>query len=873
MSLTHSPEHVEHWLTRVYANTPGLLNVVHQDASGRFNGTGGTVADIPQALKRVAALDKAGAQGIYLRTTTLARPLQGHERGGATDSLYLPGLWADLDYGTTGHKPAPGGLPLPPDEEQARRIVDESGLPTPTLWVHSGGGLYPWWLLDHALRVDGETHAMAADLSAQWQQALKRSAEALGWEYGAGVGDLSRVLRVPGTINRKAGLERKCRLLEDTGVAYTLTELMQALAETAPAPTPVPLPATPPPPKTRSPGGTRDSVSAFDALDQHVTFDDLLTGAGWAHHTTRHPAAVEQCWSRPGGPDNPCSAHTLKANPHVLVVHSELAGLPTGGGQKLTRGRLFAHLHHGGDERAASLDLYAAMAGRPATTAATSLPLPRETRPMTTTTAGLHDLVALEHQAARLHADTPPADPATPAADDAWERERLHLLRVQEEADKIRVREAARELIAREKRGDRADAIILDGASFLLTETTRVPAIWGTDTDVLWAEGEPTMICGLPGVGKTTIAGQVLRARLGIGDGRVLGHPVTPTSSRVLYLAMDRPRQIQRALARLFTPDDHRELADRLVVRMGPPPEDLAANTDLLADLAHKAGADTVFVDSLKDAVLGLSEDGPAAGYNRARQTAIAAGVEVFELHHMRKQGAAGGKPTSLGDVYGSTWLTSGAGSVIVLNGDPGDALVELRHLKQPAAEVGPFKVLHDSTTGHSTVFHATDLLAMAHAKGQISARDAAKAIAETDKPTANDVEKARRRLEALVKKDQLWVWQQGNKALNLPTLWAPVEGPSTTITHPITAPSDREPSTTPSQPSRQNTKPQVRDHHGTLHGHHAPGPSRTPLSLEERGGESATAHIDLDTVLGPACPHCKYRTGHAQTCTHQEAS
>ncbi len=33
----------------------------------------------------------------------------------------------------------------------------------------------------------------------------------------------------------------------------------------------------------------------------------------------------------------------------------------------------------------------------------------------------------------------------------------------------------------------------------------------------------------------------------------------------------------------------------------------------------------------------------------------------------------------------GSTWLTSGLGSVIVLDGEPGDPTVELRHLKQPA--------------------------------------------------------------------------------------------------------------------------------------------------------------------------------------------
>jgi hypothetical protein len=38
------------------------------------------------------------------------------------------------------------------------------------------------------------------------------------------------------------------------------------------------------------------------------------------------------------------------------------------------------------------------------------------------------------------------------------------------------------------------------------------------------------------------------------------------------------------------------------------------------------------------------------------------------------------------------TWLTSGAGSVILLNGQPGDPIVSLHHLKQPAAAVGPLQ-------------------------------------------------------------------------------------------------------------------------------------------------------------------------------------
>jgi hypothetical protein len=44
----------------------------------------------------------------------------------------------------------------------------------------------------------------------------------------------------------------------------------------------------------------------------------------------------------------------LKVNPHVLVVHSTSCGLPDGDGQKLTMGRLYAHLWHGGNESVAA---------------------------------------------------------------------------------------------------------------------------------------------------------------------------------------------------------------------------------------------------------------------------------------------------------------------------------------------------------------------------------------------------------------------------------------------------------------------------------------------------------------------------------------
>ena len=45
---------------------------------------------------------------------------------------------------------------------------------------------------------------------------------------------------------------------------------------------------------------------------------------------------------------------------------------------------------------------------------------------------------------------------------------------------------------------------------------------------------------------------------------------------------------------------------------------------------------------------------------------------------HERKAGQDSKRHHALDDVYGSTWLTSGLGSVIAINGDPGDPTVEL---------------------------------------------------------------------------------------------------------------------------------------------------------------------------------------------------
>lgn len=283
----------------------------------------------------------------------------------------------------------------------------------------------------------------------------------------------------------------------------------------------------------------------------------------------------------------------------------------------------------------------------------------------------------------------------------------------------------------------------------LLDLPAGTPAVWGRGRDVLWAEGESLMIAGPTGVGKTTLTGQVVRARLGLDD-RVLGLPVKPTGSRVLYLAMDRPAQIMRALARHFRPEDRGVLNERLVIHKGPPEADMARDTDLLVRMAHEAGADTVVVDSLKDAAIGLSDDAVGAGYNQCRQKALAGGVEVVELHHQVKRGQDGKAPKELADVYGSAHLTNGSGSVVLLWGAAGDRNVEFRHLKQPSSIVGPWRVEHDHAAGRSTVAAALTARELARAEGGTTVTALAQARTGKGAPSKADKEAARRELDRL---------------------------------------------------------------------------------------------------------------------------
>jgi replicative DNA helicase len=300
---------------------------------------------------------------------------------------------------------------------------------------------------------------------------------------------------------------------------------------------------------------------------------------------------------------------------------------------------------------------------------------------------------------------------------------------------------------------DEAGETIVDGATFVLGAPDHVPAVWGHDgAEVIWPEDEYLLVTGPVGVGKTTIVQQVIRARLGLAD-EVLGYAVKASARNVLLLALDRPAQIARSMKRMFGEGDQEVLERRLkVVTAGL--GDVIADPAYLARLVERNDADSLIVDALKDTATPLTDDVVGSSISTALRRAVAAGAQTVAVHHHRKATGENKKPSMIDDVYGSKWITAGAGSVVCIWGQPSDLVVELLHLKAPAEDVGPLKRIHDHRAGRTTLHeHATvrDLFVASDLTSGITAPDIARIVYDKAKPTANEIEKVRRKLERYV--------------------------------------------------------------------------------------------------------------------------
>lgn len=369
------PQAIRDWLAPRF-DAPGLVSLCSKN-----NWTGIQTADLDRAVAWAMGQDRAGTEGIYCRVTTVTSRFPAGSRGSARDSRSLLGMWSDIDFGNKLHK-ATG---LPADADEARDIPRFAKLPEPTRVEHSGGGLYAWWEFDRPLVIGEDIDfGDATELAGDWQNILNAGAKAMGLGYGTGVRDLARVLRLPGTVNRKPGrIPTLCKIVENSGHRYDPDDIREAATRLKPRPKKRPAPKAAVPrdkaPRTATAGGR----GPMTILGEHACCGEILTHVG-ATYAEQYPGICSYCgggcqrWNRPGW-DETCSRDGVavhKGGAAVTIRSDNFPGITASAiGHVLSPGQLFAALHHGGDESEASRDIIRAAHGRDdATAAARALP-------------------------------------------------------------------------------------------------------------------------------------------------------------------------------------------------------------------------------------------------------------------------------------------------------------------------------------------------------------------------------------------------------------------------------------------------------------------------------------------------------------------
>ncbi|MFG2998722.1 hypothetical protein [Streptomyces sp. NPDC048340] len=349
---------VGEFLDSWFARTKGFINICSE-----LSWAGRCFYYTDDALGYVRQLDRCGAKGVYARVTTLSRSLPKGERGGEADTHEVPGLWFDIDTGTEGHQPT--RLPLPATVAEGLALYRSSGLPEPTRVHHTGGGLHLYLQFDRPDALSGlnELQEMRT-ISATAQAILARYFEQQGKHYGSGVGDLARVLRLPGTVNRKTDNARMCRTVENDNSAWGAETIRSAVHDLGRDLIPAIAERNRPRSSAWGDHGWEQTErlmhqdDVLTVLSEVCPFAAVLEPLGW---TLVH---VDQdgveFWKRPGYSSSEYSAKAYVKQAPVLVVWSEEAGLPTGPGQKLTVGRLLAQLWCEGDLKAVVKCLVAA---------------------------------------------------------------------------------------------------------------------------------------------------------------------------------------------------------------------------------------------------------------------------------------------------------------------------------------------------------------------------------------------------------------------------------------------------------------------------------------------------------------------------------
>src|SRR5882724_2210965 len=159
-------------------------------------------ADITQAATFATRQKEAGTDVYFGVATVATKPRSG--RGKHDAMAGIGGIHLDIDVAHPDKRVHKKGN-LPPTIDAAVELVNSIELPV-SMIVHSGYGIHAYWLFKDFWTFAGdneaEERAEAAKLIEVWQRMFKWRAAKNKWDVDS-VHDLTRVLRIPGTLNYK----------------------------------------------------------------------------------------------------------------------------------------------------------------------------------------------------------------------------------------------------------------------------------------------------------------------------------------------------------------------------------------------------------------------------------------------------------------------------------------------------------------------------------------------------------------------------------------------------------------------------------------------------------------------------------------------
>ncbi|HPD17798.1 MAG TPA: AAA family ATPase [Planctomycetota bacterium] len=174
------------------------------------------------------AAEEAKTKEVYFGVGLAGRNFG--RRNSSSDIVAIVGLWADIDLAA----PWRAEKPLPRTVDEARTILDRLPL-APSVLVGSGHGLHAYWLFKEPWVFETDDERIEAAKTARgWVQAVRNAARGLGWDVDS-VGDLARVLRLPGTVNRKGQMPVEVRVLESGDRRYNPDDFEPFAADEVPA--------------------------------------------------------------------------------------------------------------------------------------------------------------------------------------------------------------------------------------------------------------------------------------------------------------------------------------------------------------------------------------------------------------------------------------------------------------------------------------------------------------------------------------------------------------------------------------------------------------------------------------------------------------